>query len=66
MKKRQTSSTGKCVGVPGRVAPHDYHDGRDHHPESHGLCPKCQLLMISLAERRYRTKAILAHAARMA
>jgi len=64
--KKQDVKTGQCMGVPGRVAPHEFQDGLAHHPGSHGLCPKCQLIMIAMIERRYRQKAMLVHAARVA
>ncbi len=64
--KRRKVKTGTCMGVPGRVAPHTYTDDQTHHPGSHGLCPKCQLIYLAMIERRYRQTAMLSHAARVA
>ncbi len=58
---------GQCVGVSGRVMPHTYKDGKNHYPNSHGLCPKCLAMTLrQIDARRYRTdKAMLTGAARV-
>ncbi len=39
---------GRCSGVDGYKAPHIFRDGKMHHPDSHGLCPKCQEMTLRL------------------
>ena len=41
-------SYGKCVGVPGQIAPHRFKDGHLHMRRSHGLCQECSELTLHL------------------
>ena len=43
---------GMCMGVPGHVTPHIFYDGKMHFPGSHGLCPECRRLALSLWRRQ--------------